>query len=72
MHYQISKSVSGGRTQTRVVKLNRAERIEELARMIGGAEPTAAARAAAEELLGESESEAKPKAKGVRGGGERA
>ncbi len=72
VHYQISKSVSGGRTLTRVVKLNRAERIEELARMIGGAELTAAARAAAKELLGESESEAKPKAKAVRGGGERA
>jgi DNA repair protein RecN (Recombination protein N) len=54
-HFQISKSVSNGRTQTRVVRLNQSERIEELARMIGGAEPTDAARAAARELLGESE-----------------
>ena len=72
VHYQISKTVSAGRTQTRVVKLDRAARVEELARMIGGAVPTAAARGAAKELLGESESEAKPKAKVVRSGGESA
>ena len=38
------------------------ERVEELARMIGGAAPTDAARAAARELLGESEAKSKAKA----------
>jgi DNA repair protein RecN (Recombination protein N) len=50
-HFQISKSVAHGRTQTRVTRLNESERVEELARMIGGATPTDAARAAARELL---------------------
>jgi DNA repair protein RecN (Recombination protein N) len=63
VHFHISKSVANGRTQTQVVRLNQAERVEEVARMIGGAAPTDAARAAARELLGESESERKPKAK---------
>jgi DNA repair protein RecN (Recombination protein N) len=61
VHFQISKAVVNGRTHTRVVRLNEAERVEELARMIGGAAPTDAARAAARELLNGSESEAKPK-----------
>ncbi len=64
VHFHISKSVANGRTQTRVVRLNESERVEELARMIGGAAPTDAARAAARELLGESED--KPKAKRPR------
>jgi len=65
VHFHISKSVLNGRTHTRVVRLSQVERIEELARMIGGAAPTDAARAAARELLGESEQ--KTKAKPVRG-----
>ena len=64
-HFQISKSVAQGRTQTRVVRLEPDDRIEELARMMGGAAPTDAARAAARELLGESE-EQKAKARGRR------
>jgi DNA repair protein RecN (Recombination protein N) len=76
-HFHISKSVSNGRTQTRVVRLDRSERVEELARMIGGAAPTDAARAAARELLGDcaqtqvafsrsrGESEQNTKAKGA-------
>ncbi len=63
VHFHISKTVIGGRTHTRVVRLDDRERVEELARMIGGAVPTEASRAAARELLGESESEHKPKAK---------
>ena len=72
VHFQISKAVVNGRTQTRVVRLSAAERVEELARMIGGASQTDAARAAARELL--SESEAKPKGESERprsGGGRR-
>lgn len=61
VHFHISKSVANGRTQTRVVRLNESQRVEEVARMIGGAAATDAARAAARELLGESET--KPKAK---------
>ena len=61
VHFHISKYVANGRTLTQVVRLDESERVEELARMIGGASPTDAARAAARELLGESEY--KPKAK---------
>jgi DNA repair protein RecN (Recombination protein N) len=50
-HFQISKAISNGRTQTRVVRLTDSERVDELARMIGGAAPTDGARAAARELL---------------------
>ncbi len=65
-HFHISKSVANGRTHTRVVRLNEHERVEELARMIGGAAPTDAARAAARELLGESEQTSKAKAAGAK------
>ena len=63
VHFRISKSVTDGRTQTRVVRLSEAERVEELARMMGGASPTDVARAAARELLGSraGESEVIPK-----------
>jgi DNA repair protein RecN (Recombination protein N) len=50
-HFQISKSVAQGRTLTRVTRLESDARIEEVARMMGGAAPTDAARAAARELL---------------------
>ena len=54
-----------GRTQTaRRASSTERQRVEEVARMIGGAAPTDAARAAARELLGESEAKAKAKAKG--------
>jgi DNA repair protein RecN (Recombination protein N) len=56
-HFHISKSVAQGRTHTRVARLEREARIEEVARMMSGAAPTDAARAAARELLG-------PEAKG--------
>jgi DNA repair protein RecN (Recombination protein N) len=63
VHFHISKTVERGRTHTRVVRLNESDRVEEVARMIGGAAATDASRAAARELLGESESEYKSKAK---------
>ena len=62
VQFHISKRVANGRTHTQVVRLNEAERVEEVARMIGGAAPTDAARAAARELLGESEQKSKAKA----------
>jgi hypothetical protein len=58
-HFRISKTVTGGRTVTRVVRLATSERVEELARMIGGAGATEATRTAARELLGESETKSK-------------
>jgi DNA repair protein RecN (Recombination protein N) len=50
-HFHVEKAVEGGRTVTRVTKLTRAERVEELARITAGASVTDAARRAAEELL---------------------
>ncbi len=66
VHFHISKNVANGRTRTQVVRLNEHERVEELARMIGGAAPTDAARAAARELLGESEQKSKAKDAGAK------
>jgi DNA repair protein RecN (Recombination protein N) len=50
-HFQVTKEIAGERTVTRVVELNQGGRIEELARMIGGAEITTLARKHAKELL---------------------
>ena len=50
-HFSITKQVADGRTQTRIRPLNRAERIEEIARMLGGVEITPTTRAHAEEML---------------------
>jgi DNA repair protein RecN (Recombination protein N) len=49
--YQVRKRVSGGRTHVTAVLLDEAERVEELARMLGGREVTAASRRNAEDLL---------------------
>lgn len=50
-HLAIQKEVVQGRTQVEISKLNRAGRIEELARMLTGAEITDSARRHARELL---------------------
>jgi len=50
-HYRIEKRVYRGRTTTRVERLDRAGREEELARMIGGETVSAAAKANAREML---------------------
>jgi DNA repair protein RecN (Recombination protein N) len=50
-HYRVMKSKSDGVTQSEVRALSRAEREEELARMLGGVELTREARAAAKRLL---------------------
>ncbi len=52
-HFRVLKRVSDGRTQTEILKLSYAERVEELARMIGGAVVTDSARSAAVEMLAE-------------------
>jgi len=48
-HYVVSKSVIGGRTESQIMLLDDAGRVEELARMLGGA--TTASRRHAEEML---------------------
>ena len=50
-HMLISKCVKNGRTFTSVQKLNREQRVEELARIIGGADITQTTRNSAEEML---------------------
>jgi DNA repair protein RecN (Recombination protein N) len=53
-HFVVDKSESKGRTQTSVRRLSRAERVDEIARMIGGIKVSAAQRRAAAEMLKES------------------
>ncbi len=50
-HFRVQKSVAEGMTTSRVVALAPEARIDEIARMISGAEVTEAARAAARDLL---------------------
>jgi DNA repair protein RecN (Recombination protein N) len=50
-HLRVSKSVRGGRTRMAVASLAGDERIEEIARMLGGPTTTAAAREHARDLL---------------------
>jgi DNA repair protein RecN (Recombination protein N) len=58
-HLSISKSVRQGRTVTRVDRLAADARQEELARMIGGSEVSAAVRASAREMLATRKTRAK-------------
>ncbi len=50
-HFRISKHVSGGRTRTTITPLAENERVEEIARMLGGEEITRATIAHAREML---------------------
>ncbi|MFN0119349.1 MAG: DNA repair protein RecN [Blastocatellia bacterium] len=50
-HFRVSKEVRANRTLTQVAELNQQDRVDELARMIAGAEITTAARKHARELL---------------------
>lgn len=54
-HYLISKTVSDGRTLTRVEPLGRDGRIDEIARTLGGAEVSVIAKENARQLIGEAE-----------------
>ncbi|MDP2785053.1 MAG: DNA repair protein RecN [Sulfurimicrobium sp.] len=51
-HWQVSKSSSEGGVTSRIGLLDRAERIEEIARMLGGMEVTETTRRHAAEMLG--------------------
>jgi DNA repair protein RecN (Recombination protein N) len=50
-HFAIEKQVRGSRTMTSVTKLDEASRIDEIGRMMGGADAGDQARASARELL---------------------
>ncbi len=50
-HYHVAKGIVGGRTVSRVSRLDGASRLDALARMLGGARLTKKTRAAAAELL---------------------
>ena len=50
-HWQVAKDTAGGRPVSTVAGLDRGGRIEEIARMLGGAEITATTRKAAREML---------------------
>jgi DNA repair protein RecN (Recombination protein N) len=54
VHFSVSKREEGGRTVSEVNRLESKARVEELARMLGGATITATTRKAAEEMLRES------------------
>jgi DNA repair protein RecN (Recombination protein N) len=64
--FLIEKSVRGSRTVTRVERLDEPGRIEEVARMIGGASVTEQVRASARELLDAGAGFSRPGAKGER------
>jgi DNA repair protein RecN (Recombination protein N) len=51
-HFQIDKGIEEGRTRTRVVRLDPDARVEEISRMLGGANVTDGIRASAREMLG--------------------
>jgi DNA repair protein RecN (Recombination protein N) len=50
-HYQVSKETRSGKAVSSVALLSHAERVEEIARMLGGVKLTDATRAHAEEML---------------------
>ena len=50
-HYRVSKETVGGQVLSRIEPLGREDRVEEIARMLGGAEITATTRKHARELL---------------------
>jgi DNA repair protein RecN (Recombination protein N) len=66
-HYRIVKTVRGGRTVTDVARVEAADREEELARMIGGADVSPAVMASARDMLA-FRSGRERSTPGVRGG----
>jgi len=68
-HFAIAKHVRGSRTMTSVTKLDEDSRIEEIGRMMGGADAGEQARASARELLAARRSPVGGQAKGEGVGG---
>ncbi len=50
-HFRVHKEVAGGRTKSDIRRLSEAERLAEVARMLGGVKITDATRAAASEMM---------------------
>jgi DNA repair protein RecN (Recombination protein N) len=50
-HYRVAKSVSGEETFSQPEKLEEPARVDEIARMLGGVEITAAVRTSAKQML---------------------
>lgn len=71
-HYQIEKRVERGRTQTIVRRLDEQGRVEELARMLGGAAISDAVRASAQEMLHSRRPGSSPVEEAAKGESERA
>ncbi len=65
-HFKVEKHTSGGRTRTSVTRLDDAARVEELARMLGGARVTASAREHAAQLLAEAKKLRRQEQRGVK------
>jgi DNA repair protein RecN (Recombination protein N) len=63
-HFRIDKTIGADRTRTCVERLDRAGRVEEIARMIGGTAVSDQVRATAQELLGAPSGKASRGAKG--------
>ena len=55
-HFQVSKAVNGGSTQSAVNALDEQSRVEELARMLGGVQITEESRANARQMLARAQS----------------
>src|SRR5690606_13422014 len=53
-HYRVTKDSVDGRAVSRIEALDRAERVEAIARMLGGAEITATTRKHAREILAQA------------------
>jgi len=53
-HFSVSKSARGGRTLTQVERLDERERLQEIARMLGGKNITEAALAHARDMLAQA------------------
>jgi DNA repair protein RecN (Recombination protein N) len=53
-HYRVSKETANDRTTSRIEMLDRAGQVEEIARMLGGAEVTATSRKHARELIAQA------------------
>jgi DNA repair protein RecN (Recombination protein N) len=69
-HFHIDKSVRGARTVTSVSRLDSDARVDEIARMIGGAEVSEAARSTARDLLAAADRASRPRGEtDVRNGG---
>jgi DNA repair protein RecN (Recombination protein N) len=57
-HYRASKQVVGGHSQSRIERLSGSDRLEEVARMLGGIDITAATRSHARQMLRQAAADA--------------